>query len=70
MSSQSEPEERTSDVLPLPSLEEGKEAVCSKSELPMLTEWDGPNDSGNPKNWSFLKKVYATFVPALYAFVV
>ena len=35
-----------------------------------LTDWDGPDDPDNPRNWTFGKKLYATAVPALYAFVV
>lgn len=35
-----------------------------------LTGWDGPDDSGNPRNWSFGARVYGVFVPAWYAFAV
>ncbi|KAL9098618.1 MAG: hypothetical protein Q9187_009626 [Circinaria calcarea] len=42
----------------------------SKSPLHTPTDWDGPEDVGNPRNWSFGKKIYATIVPALYAFAV
>lgn len=35
-----------------------------------LLDWDGPDDPGNPRNWSLGTKVYATAIPALYAFAV
>ena len=44
--------------------------VECKPALHSLTDWDGPDDVGNPRNWSFRKKLYATVIPALYAFVV
>ena len=50
----------------------------SKSEAPQaqkkseqtLTDWDGPTDPGDPRNWSYGLRVYGVFVPALYAFAV
>ncbi|MCJ1281516.1 hypothetical protein MMC26_000836 [Xylographa opegraphella] len=49
-----------------------KDGACAESNTPLiaLKDWDGPGDPGNPKNWSFGTKVYATAVPALFAFVV
>lgn len=35
-----------------------------------ITDWNGPDDAGNPQNWGSAKKVYATMIPALYAFTV
>lgn len=32
-------------------------------------DWDGPEDPGNPQNWSKAKKIYHSFVPAAIAFV-
>ena len=40
------------------------------SESEQLTDFDGPNDPGNPKNWGFGKRVYHTSIPALYGFAV
>ncbi|MCJ1288729.1 hypothetical protein MMC34_000258 [Xylographa carneopallida] len=49
-----------------------KDGTLAKSDTPLvvLIDWDGRDDPGNPKNWSFGTKVYATAVPALFAFVV
>lgn len=35
-----------------------------------VTDWDGPNDPGNPQTWSALKKVYHVLVPTILGFVV
>lgn len=35
-----------------------------------VLDWDGPDDTGNPKNWSVLKKIFHTAIPALYGFSV
>ncbi len=35
-----------------------------------LVDWDGPDDPGNPRNWSLVTKMYATAIPAMYAFAV
>ncbi|KAI1324962.1 MFS multidrug transporter-like protein [Xylariaceae sp. FL0255] len=35
-----------------------------------LTDWDGPKDPGNPKNWSMGSRIYHTMLPALYGFSV
>ncbi|MCJ1403121.1 hypothetical protein MMC11_006344 [Xylographa trunciseda] len=50
--------------------EKGGTSVESDTPLVALKDWDGPDDPGNPRNWSFGTKVYATAVPALFAFVV
>lgn len=31
--------------------------------------WNSHNDPGNPRNWSFTKKVLHTAIPAFYGFV-
>ncbi|KAK9466562.1 major facilitator superfamily domain-containing protein [Lipomyces arxii] len=46
-----------------------------KIEKPAATdfielEWDGPDDPENPKNWSYLKRWYTTFVVAWMCLVV
>jgi hypothetical protein len=35
-----------------------------------VTDWDGPNDVGNPRNWSLGARIYGVAIPAWYAFVV
>lgn len=35
-----------------------------------VLDWDGPDDTGNPKNWSVMKKIFHTAIPALYGFSV
>ncbi|KAI0022808.1 MFS multidrug transporter-like protein [Xylariomycetidae sp. FL0641] len=35
-----------------------------------VTDWDGLNDTGNPKNWSLRARIYHTMLPALYGFSV
>jgi len=55
------------------SLESGntKEASLPQTDSKdVLTDWDGPDDLGNPKNWSFGARLYGTFVPAYYSFAV
>ncbi|KAF6232466.1 hypothetical protein HO173_009346 [Letharia columbiana] len=52
-----------------PSLEEGRHKASPKPQA-TITDWDGPDDAGNPQNWGSAKKIYATMVPALYAFTV
>jgi hypothetical protein len=37
--------------------------------LPQELVWDSPEDPGNARNWSTIKKVYHTAIPALYGFV-
>ncbi|KAH8769449.1 putative polyamine transporter 4 [Hyaloscypha sp. PMI_1271] len=38
--------------------------------LPQELVWDSPEDPGNARNWSTIKKVYHTAIPALYGFVI
>ena len=35
-----------------------------------LTDWDGPADPANPKNWGLGLRIYHTMLPALYGFSV
>ncbi len=42
----------------------------TKPSASALVDWDGPGDPGNPRNWSLVTKIYATAVPAMYAFAV
>ncbi|KAJ2991609.1 hypothetical protein NUW58_g2458 [Xylaria curta] len=46
----------------------------SDSTLPAkvdaITDWDGPDDPANPKNWSLGLRIYHTTLPALYGFSV
>ena len=35
-----------------------------------ILDWDSPDDVGNPRNWSFAKRVFHTAVPAFYGFLV
>jgi hypothetical protein len=37
--------------------------------LPQELVWDSPEDPENVRNWSTIKKVYHTAIPALYGFV-
>ncbi|RYO74737.1 hypothetical protein DL766_004177 [Monosporascus sp. MC13-8B] len=39
-------------------------------ELDAVTDWDGPADPANPKNWSLGLRIYHTMLPALYGFSV
>lgn len=32
-------------------------------------DWDSPEDPGNPRNWSAMKKVFHTAIPSLFGFV-
>ena len=45
----------------------------SKPQLTKVTtakDWSGPDDPGNPQNWSGKKKIFHTLVPALQCFTV
>ena len=60
-------------MTPSPSLEGGHSSTKVddvKSPLTALQDWDGPDDPGNPRNWSLGTKIYATAIPAMYAFAV
>lgn len=50
------------------------ERLPSGGQLPpksdALTDWDGPADPENPKNWSLGLRIYHTMLPALYGFSV
>lgn len=35
-----------------------------------LTTWDGPDDPGNPRNWSLGARIYGVAIPTWYSFVV
>ena len=58
--------------------DEGENAKSEAPQAPQaqkkseqtLTDWDGPDDPGDPRNWSYGLRVYGVFVPALYAFAV
>lgn len=45
-------------------LEKGEERPVAPSVL----DWDGPNDPGNPMNWSKWKKIYHVVPPAIISF--
>ena len=49
-----------------PTVEEELEKIRTGANL----DWDSPQDGGNPRNWSFAKRVFHTLIPALYGFVV
>lgn len=34
------------------------------------TDWSGPDDLGNPHNWSMRKRIFHAIPPALFSFVV
>lgn len=56
-----------------PSLESGDSSTLmndTKPSVNALLDWDGPGDPGNPRNWTLATKIYATAVPAMYAFAV
>lgn len=36
----------------------------------ILTDWDGPEDAENPRNWPMGLRVYGVIVPAWYSFAV
>lgn len=35
-----------------------------------VTDWDGPDDPGNPHNWPMWSRLYHCVVPGLFGFVV
>ncbi len=58
--------------MPISVADEGKAFPAAEFKHPFqtLTDWDGVDDPGNPRNWKIIKKLYATVIPALYAFSV
>ena len=34
-----------------------------------LLDWTGPDDPGNPRNWSFGKKFFHTLIPSMFGFI-
>jgi len=56
-------EKPVTSLTPLPS-------VPPPDELDAVTDWDGPADPANPKNWSLGLRIYHTMLPALYGFSV
>jgi len=67
-------ENLTQKMTPFNSLEKGSVPLDiprpqAKSEH-TLTNWDGPADAGNPRNWPMSLRVYGVFVPAWYSFAV
>lgn len=53
-------------------VEQGKASPPAEFEYPFqtLSDQDSVDDPGNPHNWKIAKKLYATVIPALYAFSV
>ncbi|KAL9090554.1 MAG: hypothetical protein Q9159_001898 [Coniocarpon cinnabarinum] len=44
--------------------------VLASSKMSAESSWDGPDDPGNPRNWSILERTFGVAVPAWYAFAV
>ncbi|KAI1127289.1 MFS multidrug transporter-like protein [Nemania abortiva] len=44
--------------------------VSPRNHPDAVTDWDGPADAANPKNWSLKSRIYHTTLPALYGFCV
>ncbi|PPQ70272.1 hypothetical protein CVT26_014561 [Gymnopilus dilepis] len=44
-------------------------ASSSSGEKEIVVDWDGPEDRGNPKNWSYRKKWAATLVVSSFTFI-
>lgn len=45
-------------------------SIDNSSHQLALLDWDGPTDTGNPKNWPLRKKIFHTAIPAFYGFAV
>ncbi|KAE9366894.1 putative polyamine transporter 4 [Stipitochalara longipes BDJ] len=41
-----------------------------ETTVPQQLVWESPEDPGNARNWSTIKKVFHTAIPALYGFVI
>lgn len=44
--------------------------ILDPSKDNILLDWDIPEDTGNPKNWSLGKRIFHTAIPAFYGFTV
>jgi hypothetical protein len=42
----------------------------ASEEMTALVDWDSPEDPGDPKNWSVVKKVVHTAIPGFFGFSV
>ena len=62
--------EHIASVTSASAVEERRTSATAGLKRPLQTDWDGLDDSSNPRNWKLGKKLYATAVPALYAFCV
>jgi hypothetical protein len=67
------PSERVSASIDAADKQEGPDSPGGETNLetgsPEELEWGSPEDPGNPRNWSMMKKVLHTAIPALYGFV-
>jgi hypothetical protein len=45
-----------------------EEKAIEQPNLKKPLDWDGPDDPGNPWNWSHFKRVYHIIPPALVSF--
>ena len=61
-------------AIPLPdSIHDSEEQRGQCASLPQNldpADWTGPNDPGNPHNWSTWKRVYHATIPGLFGFAV
>lgn len=55
----------------LSRLQKSQSRTSSKRSLkdPNLVDWDGPDDTANPKNWTYGRKWAATFVVSSFTFI-
>lgn len=49
----------------------GLELVVTGADgiTPLVLDWDSPEDSDNPHNWTTASKLFQTLTPAFYCFV-
>jgi len=65
---------RNSALLDMPEKPEVPDSISGNTDLetgpPKELDWESPEDPGNARNWSKIKKILHTAIPALYGFVV
>jgi hypothetical protein len=56
------------DAVHLDRSQNGTEHVANGAPTAQAQDWNGPDDPGNPQNWSLARKAYQTAVVGFLAF--
>jgi len=56
--------------LQAPQNQDSEKQISSPLPRREQLDWDGPDDVENPRNWSFIQRVFQTAPPALFSLIV